>query len=313
MSYFTHLECSAPCGAPAYDPRVEQHLCVCGAPLLARYDLERARAWQKHTLAGREPNMWRYRELMPLFEGIFRPLLDEARGARNRRIVGLGVALAIAVSLALPALGLVVLKMLPFDNKSEFQVVVDMPAGTPVERTAAVLRDMGALLARQPEVTDYQAYAGTASPINFNGLVRQYDLRSGGESGDIQVNLQDKHLRREQSHAIASRLRPQLAASGAYLATGKFDAHRDRPYDGWVVALESLIQQLLVESDSRLKVWGSQLREGLGNIAGALIELVPDLAFVVGDVPAIPRLGPQETQARLSLALQRFVQVAVVE
>jgi len=69
MSYFTHLECSSPCGAAAYDPRVEQHLCVCGAPLLARYDLERARAWQKHTLVGREPNMWRYRELMPLFDG----------------------------------------------------------------------------------------------------------------------------------------------------------------------------------------------------------------------------------------------------
>jgi threonine synthase len=69
MSYFTHLECSAPCGAPACDPRVEQHLCVCGAPLLARYDLENARAWSKSTLAGREPNMWRYRELMPLFDG----------------------------------------------------------------------------------------------------------------------------------------------------------------------------------------------------------------------------------------------------
>ena len=69
MSYFTHLECSSPCGAPAYDPRREQHLCVCGAPLLARYDLERARAWQKNTLVGREPNMWRYRELMPLFDG----------------------------------------------------------------------------------------------------------------------------------------------------------------------------------------------------------------------------------------------------
>jgi len=69
MSYFTHLECSSPCGAAAYDPRVEQHLCVCGAPLLARYDLERARAWQKHPLVGREPNMWRYRELMPLFDG----------------------------------------------------------------------------------------------------------------------------------------------------------------------------------------------------------------------------------------------------
>jgi threonine synthase len=69
MSYFTHLECSAPCGAAHYDPRLEQHLCRCGAPLLARYDLDAARAWQKHTLAGRAPDMWRYRELMPLFDG----------------------------------------------------------------------------------------------------------------------------------------------------------------------------------------------------------------------------------------------------
>ena len=69
MSYFTHLECSAPCGAPAYDPRVEQHLCICGAPLLARYDLEQARAWQKRSLVGRPASMWRYRELMPLFNG----------------------------------------------------------------------------------------------------------------------------------------------------------------------------------------------------------------------------------------------------
>jgi threonine synthase len=69
MSYFSHLECSAPCGAPAYDARVEQHLCACGAPLLARYDLEKARTWEKSTLVGREPNMWRYRELMPLFDG----------------------------------------------------------------------------------------------------------------------------------------------------------------------------------------------------------------------------------------------------
>ena len=69
MSYFTHLECSVPCGADAYDPRVEQHLCTCGAPLLARYDLDAARAWTKASLTGREPNMWRYRELMPLFDG----------------------------------------------------------------------------------------------------------------------------------------------------------------------------------------------------------------------------------------------------
>jgi multidrug efflux pump subunit AcrB len=152
--------------------------------------------------------------LGPVFERVFRPLLDDRRGSRNRALLGLGVAGLIALSLALPALGLVVLKMLPFDNKSEFQVVVDMPAGTPVERTAAVLRELGDHLARQPEVTDYQAYAGTAAPINFNGLVRQYYLRAGGEVGDLQVNLVDKHLRSEQSHAIATRLRPQLQSIG---------------------------------------------------------------------------------------------------
>jgi len=69
MSYFTHLECSVPCGAAPYDPRVEQHLCTCGAPLLARYDLDRALAWRPDSLVGREPTMWRYRELMPLFDG----------------------------------------------------------------------------------------------------------------------------------------------------------------------------------------------------------------------------------------------------
>ena len=150
----------------------------------------------------------------PFFERVFRPLLDDARGRRNRTWLGVAVAGLIAVSLALPALGLVVLKMLPFDNKSEFQVVVDMPAGTPVERTAAVLRELAAFVATQPEVVDYQAYAGTAAPINFNGLVRQYYLRGGGEVGDLQVNLVDKHHRSEQSHAIATRMRPELQKIG---------------------------------------------------------------------------------------------------
>ncbi len=152
--------------------------------------------------------------LAPLFERIFRPLLDDKKGTRNRRLLGLGIAVLIAGSLALPATGLVLLKMLPFDNKSEFQVVVDMPAGTPVEKTAAVLHELGAHLATLPEVTDVQAYAGTAAPINFNGLVRQYYLRSGGEVGDLQVNLVDKHHRSEQSHAIATRVRPALQEIG---------------------------------------------------------------------------------------------------
>jgi len=105
-----------------------------------------------------------------------------------------------------------VLKMLPFDNKSEFQVVLDMPTGTPVEATAAVLREMAVEVARLPEVTDYQAYAGLAAPINFNGLVRQYYLRSGGEVGDLQVNLVDKHERKRKSHEVAQAVRPALEA-----------------------------------------------------------------------------------------------------
>src|SRR5574343_647438 len=104
--------------------------------------------------------------------------------------------------------------MLPFDNKSEFQVMVDLPAGTPLEDTAATLQDLGAFLARQPEVLDLQGYAGTASPITFNGLVRQYYLRSEAEQGDLQVNLVDKPQRHEKSHAIAQRLLPALAAIG---------------------------------------------------------------------------------------------------
>ncbi len=158
-----------------------------------------------HGLAGK---------LGPVFERLFKPLLDEKTGTKNRRFLGLGIAVLIAISLVLPATGLVMLKMLPFDNKSEFQVIVDMPAGTPVEQTAAALHELGAYLATVPEVTDYQAYAGTAAPINFNGLVRQYYLRAGGDVGDLQVNLVDKHARKAQSHAIAARVRPELQRIG---------------------------------------------------------------------------------------------------
>ncbi len=176
-----------------------------------------ARLWMKALPDGAAhapPKKGLAARIAPAFERVFRPLLDEERGTRNRRWLAVGVAALIAASLALPAAGLVVLKMLPFDNKSEFQVVVDMPAGTPVEHTAAVLRELGDYLTTVPEVTDYQAYAGTAAPINFNGLVRQYYLRTGGEVGDLQVNLVDKHERDAQSHAIAMRVRPALQKIG---------------------------------------------------------------------------------------------------
>jgi multidrug efflux pump subunit AcrB len=153
-------------------------------------------------------------KLEPLFEKVFKPLLDPQSGGRNRKLLGLGIAGLIALSLVLPATGLVMLKMLPFDDKSEFQVVVDMPAGTPLEKTAAVMRELGGHLATVPEVTHYQAYVGTASPINFNGLVRQYYLRAGAELGDIQVNLVGKSDRSDKSHVIATRVRPALQEIG---------------------------------------------------------------------------------------------------
>ncbi len=178
-----------------------------------------ARIWMKasHADAAHAAPTGLAAKLGPLFERVFAPLLNNEQGGRNRKLLGLGIAALIAISLVLPATGLVLLKMLPFDNKSEFQVVVDMPVGTPVEETAAVMRELGAYLAQQPEVTDYQAYAGTTSPINFNGLVRHYYLRSGGEVGDMQVKLVDKSQRKDQSHAIATRLRPALQAIGQRL------------------------------------------------------------------------------------------------
>ena len=154
--------------------------------------------------------------MMVAFPALLRPLL-ESSARRCVLLAAILVAVAMSVALALfpnARMG-VVLKMLPFDNKSEFQLVLDMPAGSPLENTAAALQDMGAYLARQPEVLNLQGYAGTASPITFNGLVRQYYLRSDVEQGDLQVNLVDKTHRAEQSHAIAQRLRPALEVIAA--------------------------------------------------------------------------------------------------
>ncbi|MBL8208162.1 MAG: efflux RND transporter permease subunit [Blastocatellia bacterium] len=124
----------------------------------------------------------------------------------------IGVVLLLLASMALVGLKLVRVKMLPFDNKSEFQVIVDMPEGTPLEQTAAVTREIGDYLRTVPEVTDYQMYVGTASPYNFNGLVRHYFMRRGANVADIQVNLVGKDERDSQSHDIAKRVRPPIQA-----------------------------------------------------------------------------------------------------
>ncbi|MDC9722098.1 MAG: efflux RND transporter permease subunit, partial [Urechidicola sp.] len=104
----------------------------------------------------------------------------------------------------------VAVKMLPFDNKNEFQVVIDMPEGTTLERTLVVTKEISQYLATQSEVMDYQSYVGTSAPITFNGLVRHYDMRGGSNMADIQVNLTDKHNRKQQSHELASMMRPAI-------------------------------------------------------------------------------------------------------
>ena len=148
------------------------------------------------------------------FERVLRPFLHADRGRSRRRRLFAGVGMAVLAAAGLALVQLVVLKMLPFDNKSEFQVVVDLPEGTPLERTNALLLQLAAEVSLQPEVLDVQGYAGTSGPVNFNGLVRQYYLRSGANVGDLQVNLVGKHDRDRKSHDIARAVRPGLAAIG---------------------------------------------------------------------------------------------------
>jgi multidrug efflux pump subunit AcrB len=161
-------------------------------------------------------------KLDALFRRVIAPLLDEKTGKSARRKLWFGILIAILASVSLGVVKLVVLKMLPFDNKSEFQIVLDMPVGTPLEETARVLREISAEVALIEEVSHYQAYVGTAAPINFNGLVRQYYLRSSAEMGDVQVNLVDKDKRHRKSHEVAISVRDKVAAIAAkYGGNGK--------------------------------------------------------------------------------------------
>jgi multidrug efflux pump subunit AcrB len=152
--------------------------------------------------------------LYPFFNKIVRPLLNGRQGASRRWLLMLVITFLIIASVGLAGFKLVVLKMLPFDNKSEFQIVVDMPEGGSLEQTARVVAELADYIATVPEVTDYQSYIGTAAPINFNGLLRQYYLRDGSNVGDIQVNLRDKSLRERKSHEIALGVRAPLQAIG---------------------------------------------------------------------------------------------------
>ncbi|NVK53372.1 MAG: efflux RND transporter permease subunit [Flavobacteriaceae bacterium] len=157
----------------------------------------------------------RKKEEKPLEETFIYRVYNRFEGAliesKTRRWLFLGFTFALLMgSIVLFFTKSVAVKMLPFDNKNEFQVVIDMPEGTTLERTAVVTQEIAQYLATRPEVVNYQNYVGTSAPITFNGLVRHYDLRGGSNMADIQVNLIDKGERSTQSHDIAKRLRPEI-------------------------------------------------------------------------------------------------------
>lgn len=144
-----------------------------------------------------------------LYHRIMDPLLAHA-GWRLGFFTAI-LALLVAAC-AMVVFGAVKVKMLPFDNKSEFQIILDLPEGSTLEQTARVAAEMAAVAGREPEVVNWQIYAGTAAPYNFNGLVRHYFLRTGPTVADVQVNLRPKGERDAQSHTIATRVRPAIAA-----------------------------------------------------------------------------------------------------
>ena len=147
-----------------------------------------------------------------LYRRFMQPLIASAKW----RIVFLASIVGLLlVAMALVRIGFVKVKMLPFDNKSEFQIILNMPEGSALENTAQCAREIAEAVRVEPEVTDYQIYTGVASPFNFNGLVRHYFMRRGPNIADVQVNLVSKSERKAQSHDIAKRVRPRVTEIAA--------------------------------------------------------------------------------------------------
>ncbi len=178
-----------------------------------RYKSKRAKAKEAAKEAENEEGGVEVQQtkIYKVYSAITTPFLESRR---KRWIFMIGLTVVLLASLILFYTRSVPVKMLPFDNKNEFQVVIDMPEGTTLERTDAVAKELAVYVSKNKLVTNYQTYVGTASPISFNGLVRHYDLRTNENAADIQVNLVDKGERSEQSHDIAKSMRAGLQAIG---------------------------------------------------------------------------------------------------
>ena len=171
-------------------------------------------SFTESTANGRAHSHLEHRE--DLFTRAYRRFMAPLIAQRRWRYTFLGAMVSLLlVAMALVGISWVKVKMLPFDNKSEFQVILNMPEGSALERTAQAAREIAAAIRVEPEVTDYQVYAGVAAPFNFNGLVRHYFMRRGANIADLQINLVPKGERKAQSHDIAKRVRPRVAAIAA--------------------------------------------------------------------------------------------------
>ena len=172
---------------------------------------KRAEAELEHVDASPDQETPEETKIHRMYAKLMAPLI----GSRLLRYSALvGVVIVLGLSMTTVAFRFVKVKMLPFDNKSELQVVIDAPEGFSLEQTNAAAREIAGVFRSVPEVTDFQVYVGTSAPFNFNGLVRHYFLRSGANVADIQINLVDKHLRNSESHEISKRVRDLVVPIG---------------------------------------------------------------------------------------------------
>ncbi len=178
----------------------------------------------------------------------------------------IGIVVLLLAAVVLVPLGWVKVKMLPFDNKNEFQIILNMPEGSALEKTAQAALEIGEAIRVEPEITDYQIYVGTASPFNFNGLVRHYFARQGASVADLQVNLLEKHKRKAQSHDIAKRIRPRVTEIadkyGARIAVAEVPPGPP--------VLQTLVAEIYGSNEaSRMKL-ATQVREIFKNTPGVV-------------------------------------------
>ncbi|WP_346353139.1 efflux RND transporter permease subunit [Azotosporobacter soli] len=236
-------------------------------------------------------------DLQKRYRNLLRRLIENKK--QRRAAIGGIVVLLLLVVLLLP-LKAVAVKMLPFDNKSELQVVIDMPEDAPLEETAALSRALGEYLKSVPEVTDFQTYIGTASPYNFNGLVRHYFLRFAPSSADIQVNFVAKGERSAQSHAIAKRLRAPLQDIGkVYNARIKLVEIPPGP-----PVLSTLVAEIYGPNDKRQLAIARQVKD-IFNQTPSVVDVD---WYVEEDQPKVRYLVDQEKAAYHGMDSKRIAQ-----